>query len=92
MGFADISRNECYEVNERKELTMSLFRVILSIIFPPLAVVDKGCGSFVIVTILTCAGWIPGVIGALVILNKDSEAPRYYPTYPTTTSRTRCEY
>ncbi|MBR6490379.1 MAG: YqaE/Pmp3 family membrane protein, partial [Muribaculaceae bacterium] len=55
---------------------MSLFRVLLSIIFPPLAVVDKGCGSFLIVTILTCAGWIPGVIGALVILNKDSEAPR----------------
>jgi uncharacterized membrane protein YqaE (UPF0057 family) len=50
---------------------MSLFRVLLSIIFPPLAVVDKGCGSFVIVTLLTIAGWIPGVIGALVILNKE---------------------
>jgi len=52
---------------------MSLFRVLLSIIFPPLAVADKGCGSFLIVAILTCMGWIPGVIGALVILNKDSE-------------------
>ena len=50
---------------------MSLFRVLLSIIFPPLAVVDKGCGSVLIVAILTCAGWIPGVIGALVILNKN---------------------
>ena len=72
---------------------MSLFRVLLSIIFPPLAVVDKGCGSFLIVTILTLVGWVPGVIGALVILNKDTEVPRSnYPTYPTTTSRTRCDY
>ena len=67
---------------------MSLFRVILSIIFPPLAVLDKGCGSVLIVLLLTCAGWIPGVIGALVILNKDTEIPRYnYPTYPTYPTR-----
>ena len=48
---------------------MSLFRVILAIIFPPLSVIDKGCGSVVIVLILTLAGWIPGVIAALIILN-----------------------
>lgn len=48
---------------------MSVIRVILSIIFPPLAVVDKGCGSFLIVFILTLMGWIPGVLGALIILN-----------------------
>ena len=51
---------------------MSLFRVILSIIFPPLAILDKGCGSVLIVTILTLAGWIPGVIGSLVILNNEN--------------------
>lgn len=50
---------------------MSLIRVILAIIFPPLAVIDKGCGSFLIVLILTLCGWAPGVIGALVILNKN---------------------
>lgn len=49
---------------------MSVWRVILSILLPPLAVLDKGCGSILIVTLLTCAGWVPGVIGALVILNK----------------------
>ena len=48
---------------------MSVWRVILAIIFPPLAVVDKGCGSFLITFILTCLGWIPGVISALIILN-----------------------
>jgi len=48
---------------------MGCLRVILCIIFPPLAVVDKGCGSIVIVFILTCLGWIPGVIAALIINN-----------------------
>ena len=52
---------------------MSLFRVILSIIFPPLAVIDKGCGSVLIVLLLTICGWVPGVIAALVILNKNEE-------------------
>ena len=50
---------------------MSIFRVILSILFPPLAVFDRGCGSILIVFILTCIGWVPGVIAALVILNKN---------------------
>ncbi|MBQ5925216.1 MAG: YqaE/Pmp3 family membrane protein [Paludibacteraceae bacterium] len=50
---------------------MSLLRVILAVIFPPLSVVDKGCGSFLIVLILTCMGFIPGIIGALIILNKN---------------------
>ncbi len=48
---------------------MGCLRVILCVIFPPLAVVDKGCGSVVIVFILTCLGWIPGVIAALIINN-----------------------
>ena len=48
---------------------MSLVRLLLAIIFPPLAVIDRGCGSFLVVLILTCFGWIPGVIAALVILN-----------------------
>jgi uncharacterized membrane protein YqaE (UPF0057 family) len=46
---------------------MSLLRAILCIIFPPLAVIDKGCGSIIIVTLLTIAGWVPGVIGAIFI-------------------------
>jgi len=48
---------------------MNFWRVVLSILFPPLAVIDKGCGSVLIVLILTCLGWIPGVIAALIILN-----------------------
>lgn len=57
---------------------MSCMRVLLAIIFPPLAVVDKGCGSFLITFILTCCGWVPGVIAALVILNqKGDDSTRY---------------
>lgn len=52
-----------------KKIIMGCLRVVLCIIFPPLAVVDKGCGSIIIVFILTCLGWIPGVIAALIINN-----------------------
>jgi len=48
---------------------MGFWRVILSILLPPLAVLDKGCGSILIVFLLTLAGWIPGVLAALIILN-----------------------
>ena len=48
---------------------MSFFRVLFAIIFPPIAVIDKGCGSVLIIFLLTLCGWIPKVIGALVILN-----------------------
>lgn len=50
---------------------MSLIRVIAAIIFPPLAVIDKGCGSIVITTLLTLICWVPGVLAALIILNRD---------------------
>ncbi|MBE6251604.1 MAG: YqaE/Pmp3 family membrane protein [Bacteroidales bacterium] len=50
---------------------MSLGRVLLAILFPPLAVLDRGCGSILITLLLTACGWVPGVIAALVILNKN---------------------
>lgn len=50
---------------------MSCLQVLLAVIFPPLAVIDRGCGSVLIVFLLTLCGWIPGVIGALIILNKN---------------------
>ncbi|MEK9529993.1 MAG: YqaE/Pmp3 family membrane protein [Flavobacteriaceae bacterium] len=53
---------------------MSILRVLLAIIFPPLAVLDRGCGSVLIVFLLTLCAWVPGVIGALIILNR----PDYY--------------
>jgi len=50
---------------------MSIWRVILAVLLPPLAVYDRGCGSILIVLILTIIGWVPGVIAALIILNKN---------------------
>ena len=52
---------------------MSCGRALLSLILPPLAVYDKGCGSILVVSILTCFGWIPGIIAALVILNNTTD-------------------
>ncbi len=46
---------------------MSCLRVLVCVIFPPLAVLDKGCGSILLVSILTLVGWVPGVIAALII-------------------------
>ena len=46
---------------------MGIGRAIVCIIFPPAAVIDRGCGTFLIVLVLTAAGWIPGVIAALIL-------------------------
>jgi uncharacterized membrane protein YqaE (UPF0057 family) len=46
---------------------MSILRAILCIVFPPLAVLDRGCGTVLIVFALTLAGWIPGAIAALLL-------------------------
>ena len=49
---------------------MGCFRALLCILFPPLAVLDKGCGSVLLVLALTICGWVPGVIGAILICYK----------------------
>jgi uncharacterized membrane protein YqaE (UPF0057 family) len=49
---------------------MSCGRAILCILLPPLAVIDKGCGSILLVTVLTLVGWVPGVIAALIICSR----------------------
>ena len=56
-------------IHQSKSIKMSIWRVILAILFPPLAVIGKGCGSIIIVFLLTLCGWVPGVIAALVIIN-----------------------
>lgn len=50
---------------------MGLIRALICLFLPPLAVVDKGCGSFLIVCVMTLAGWIPGVIAALIVCTQD---------------------
>ncbi|GIL11741.1 MAG: hypothetical protein BroJett038_04610 [Chloroflexota bacterium] len=52
---------------------MSLWRIIMALIFPPFAVIDKGCGAIVLVFLLTMAGWLPGVAAALFFAYLDSQ-------------------
>ena len=51
---------------------MGIGRALLCIFLPPLAVLDKGCGTVLIVGVLTIVGWVPGVIAALIVCNKSS--------------------
>ena len=54
-----------------KDFFVMLFRYILCLIFPPLAVIDKGCGSVLLVFVFTLCGWLPGTILAFLICIKD---------------------
>lgn len=53
---------------------MTCGRAALCILLPPLAVLDRGCGTVVIVTLLTLVGWVPGALAALILnaMHEDS--------------------
>lgn len=69
--FHILQKNRKFAPNTKIIEEMSLIRALLAILFPPLAVIDKGCGSVLIVFLLTLCGWIPGTIAALIILNRN---------------------
>jgi uncharacterized membrane protein YqaE (UPF0057 family) len=46
---------------------MGLGRAVLCILLPPLAVLDKGCGSILIVTALTLCGWVPARLSSSLL-------------------------
>lgn len=48
-------------------------RILLCFIFPPLAVFDKGCGSILLILLLTALGWLPGTVVALMICLADKK-------------------
>ena len=47
------------------------WKVVLALIFPPLGVLDKGCGTTIVVALLTFPLWIPGFLAALFIIFND---------------------
>ncbi len=51
---------------------MILIRLILAFVFPPLAVLDKGCGTLLLVFALTLVGWFPGVLAAALVVLMDA--------------------
>lgn len=72
---------------------MIAFRLLLVLLFPPLAVIDKGCGTFLIVSVLTLAGWVPGMLAAFLIvladaMRTDGAMPQRTVTIPGRVSRT----
>lgn len=56
---------------------MGCFRALICLLCPPLSVIDRGCGAFLITFVLTGAGYVPGVIVAILFNNKAEEAERY---------------
>lgn len=54
---------------------MGVGRVILCCLLPPLAVMDKGCGTTLMVGMLTLAGWVPGALAAFFVCYKEPRAP-----------------
>lgn len=56
---------------------MSLIRIILAVVFPPLAVADRGLGNFLIVFLLWLCGHVPGTIAALIILYNYNDRRQY---------------
>lgn len=55
---------------------MGILRVLICLFFPPLAVIDKGCGVLLLVCVLTLFGWIPGVLAALIICLQQPATPQ----------------
>lgn len=50
-----------------KDLFILIIRYLLCLLFPPLAVIDKGCGSVCLVFLFTLFGWLPGTILAFLL-------------------------
>ncbi|MBO5991570.1 MAG: YqaE/Pmp3 family membrane protein [Lentisphaeria bacterium] len=48
-----------------------ILSLVVCFIFPPLAVLDKGCGVVILTAVFTLFGWLPGTIYALLICIKD---------------------
>lgn len=68
------------------DLLVLILRYTLCLVFPPLAVLDKGCGTVLIVFLLTLFGWLPGTVMAILICIKDNN---YYIKPNKKTSETR---
>lgn len=48
-----------------------VFRIILAILFPPLGVIglpNVGCGTLLLLFLLTCIGVLPGQIVAIILI------------------------
>jgi uncharacterized membrane protein YqaE (UPF0057 family) len=58
------------KVSECSHVIIGCLRALFCIVFPPLAVLDQGCGSLLIVFALTLCGWMPGALAAVIITRR----------------------
>lgn len=59
-----------------KDISVRIIRYLLCIIFPPLAVTNRGCATMTVVLLLTFLGWVPGVFFAFLICLSDKNCPQ----------------
>jgi uncharacterized membrane protein YqaE (UPF0057 family) len=59
-----------------RDAFVTIIRYLLCVIFPPLAVANRGCATMMIVLLFTLFGWIPGVIFAFLICLSDKNCPQ----------------
>ena len=51
-----------------------ILRIIIALILPPLGIIglkDVGCGTFLLLSVLTLLFWLPGQIVAIFMILKD---------------------
>ena len=59
-----------------------VFRIILALLCPPLGVIGLpgvGCGTRLLLILLTCLGFVPGQIVAIVLIAKEYATPSGLP-------------
>ena len=59
-----------------------VFRIILALLCPLLGIIGLpgvGCGTLLLLILLTCLGWVPGQIVAIILIAKEYAAPSDLP-------------
>jgi uncharacterized membrane protein YqaE (UPF0057 family) len=59
-----------------------VFRIILALLLPPLGIIGLpgvGCGTLLLLILLTCLVWVPGQIVAIVLIVKEYTTPSGLP-------------
>ena len=50
---------------------MDIRRLILAVILPPAAIMNKEAGTIMLTGLLTLLGWLPGVVFALFLISQE---------------------
>ncbi len=58
------------------EHPMDIKRLMLAVVLPPAAVMNKEAGTIMLTGLLTVFGWVPGVVAALVMIAGEKRTPK----------------